>query len=60
MFSFTITFTDQHAHTVQFTAVLAYNKHTALWLVCSNQICMSQVEATLTSGDTLTVTVTQP
>lgn len=60
MTTFTVTFTDQHSNTAQFTNITAYSKQAALWFVIANQVVQAQISAKLNQTDTLTVTVTQP
>lgn len=59
MHTYTITYTDQHAHQVQFVGIIAYNHQTALWLVDANQICQAQIATILTATDDLTAVVHQ-
>ena len=59
MHTYTITYTDTHAHTVQFVGIIAQNRITALWYCDSNQIVQAQVATILLATDTWTVTVVQ-
>jgi len=60
MNTYTVTYADAHAHSVQFAGIAANSKLQAVNIVAEMSLSESAAFSALQTGDTWTVTVTQP